>query len=282
MTQGYELGVAQDFAIGVPASSVTLTPSLVEPQAPGTAITWTALASGGQAPYTYRFILWDGAAWSDLRGWDASNAFTWTPTVANPDYKVAVLVRSAWNTGPNEISVTTPFAIRRFATSVTLYKQLAPPQALGTPLDFTASAAGGQAPALRAHGSRAAEFLPIKIDEPHQAEFGRRSTCRQFAREQQVPGLYAQRIDRGEPALAQPMIVARVDQRAPQRGGGRRRDDDFIAELPAISDACDPAFSAGERQLRKTEIRQCGDVGRAQRALDYRRAGRALDGHYGL
>ena len=76
---------------------------LVAPQALGTPVTWTASAAGGQAPYTYRFIVWDGVAWTDARAWGASNVFTWTPPVANPDYKVAVLVRSAWNTGANDM-----------------------------------------------------------------------------------------------------------------------------------------------------------------------------------
>jgi hypothetical protein len=109
-------------------------------------VTWTASAAGGQAPYTYRFIVWDGVAWTDARAWDASNVFTWTPPVANPDYKVAVLVRSVWNTGPNEISISKPFAIRPSVTSVALSSALASPQALGTPVDFIATASGGQAP----------------------------------------------------------------------------------------------------------------------------------------
>jgi len=109
-------------------------------------VTWTASAAGGQAPYTYRFIVWDGVAWTDARAWGASNVFTWTPAVGNPDYKVAVLVRSAWNTGPNEISITKPFAIRPSVTSLTLSSVLASPQAPGTPVDFVAAASGGQGP----------------------------------------------------------------------------------------------------------------------------------------
>lgn len=146
VTQGYDLGVAEPFAIGVPASSVTLTSNLAAPQAVGTPVTWTASASGGQAPYTYRFIVWDGATWTDARAWGPSNVFTWTPAVANPYFKVAVLVRSAWNTGPNEISLTKPFAIQPGVTNMTLSSALASPQSAGTPVDFIASASGGQAP----------------------------------------------------------------------------------------------------------------------------------------
>ena len=146
VTQGYDLGAAEPFPIGVPASSVTLTSNLTAPQGVGTPVTWTASASGGQAPYTYRFIVWDGAVWTDARAWGPSNVFTWTPTVANPNFKVAVLVRSAWNTGPNEISLTKPFAIQPAVTAMTLSPAVASPQATGTPVDFVATASGGQAP----------------------------------------------------------------------------------------------------------------------------------------
>lgn len=80
------------------ASSVTLTANKVAPQAPGTAITWTASAvSGGVTPYQYKFYVWDSAAWIVARGWSTSNTFTWLPYLANPYYKVSVQVRSAGN-----------------------------------------------------------------------------------------------------------------------------------------------------------------------------------------
>jgi subtilisin family serine protease len=141
-----EKGVSQAFAIKTGASSVTLTSDLTAPRAPGTPVTWTASAAGGQAPYSYRFIVWDGAVWSEGRAWGASNVFTWTPGVADPDYKVAVLVRSAWNTGPSEISIAKPFAIRLFATSVTLTSDIPAPQVVGSDPSFMASASGGEAP----------------------------------------------------------------------------------------------------------------------------------------
>ena len=146
VTQGYDIGVAEPFAIGAPASSVTLTSDLASPQGAGTPVTWTASAAGGQAPYTYRFIVWDGAAWTEGRAWGASNVFTWTPAVVNPYFKVAVLVRSAWNTGPNEVSMSKPFPIQPAVTNLALSSALASPQSAGTPVDFTASASGGQAP----------------------------------------------------------------------------------------------------------------------------------------
>jgi len=141
-----EVSVTKPFAIFQRATSVTLTPNLVAPQAPGTSITWTASAAGGLAPYQYRFLVWGGSAWSEARAWDTSNVFTWTPSVASPDYKVAVLVRSAGNTGPNEITTAQPFAIRPFAMNVTLTADLPAPQVTGRGVTFSASASGGEAP----------------------------------------------------------------------------------------------------------------------------------------
>jgi len=144
--QGAEMGTSKAFPIKTPVSSVTLTSNLAAPQVPGTAVTWTASAAGGQAPYQYRFLVWDGVAWGEARAWGTSNVFTWTPGVANPSYQVLVLVRSAWNSGANELSAVKPFVIRSFATSVTLTPDLPSPQVTGRGVTFTASASGGEAP----------------------------------------------------------------------------------------------------------------------------------------
>jgi subtilisin family serine protease len=141
-----EVSVAKPFVIYTRVSSATLTPNLVAPQPPNTAVTWTATATGGLAPYQYRFLVWGGSAWSELRGWGSSNTLTWTPTVASPDYKIAVLVRGAWNTGANEITVAQPFAIRPVATSVNMNVNPSGAQPLGTTVYFNATASGGQAP----------------------------------------------------------------------------------------------------------------------------------------
>jgi subtilisin family serine protease len=143
--QSTEMSVSEAYAIKPAVTSVTLTPNLVAPQVPGTTVTWTASATGGQAPYQYRFLVWGGSAWTEMRPWGASNVFTWTPAVATPEYKVAVLVRSAWNTGAADITLAQPFAIRTFA-SVTLNSNVTGAQALGTTVFFNAVAAGGQAP----------------------------------------------------------------------------------------------------------------------------------------
>ena len=65
------------------------------PQPPGTTITWTATATGGTAPYSYRWWVYDGATWTVVQTWSTSNTCAWTPTVANPNYQVGVWIRSA-------------------------------------------------------------------------------------------------------------------------------------------------------------------------------------------
>ena len=61
-------------------------------------ITFTASASGGTAPYQFKWWLWNGTAWNIVQDWSASATFVWTPTVANSGYQVIAWVRSAGNT----------------------------------------------------------------------------------------------------------------------------------------------------------------------------------------
>jgi subtilisin family serine protease len=145
-TGGAELWASKPYSIQPPVTGATLTPSVAAPRRLGTTVTWTASAAGGQAPYEYRFAIWDGTAWTVTRAWSASNTYAWTPSVANPDYKVLVQVRSAWNTGDSEFSVVRPFAIGGDATGLTLTPSAAAPGAVGRAVTFTAAASGGLAP----------------------------------------------------------------------------------------------------------------------------------------
>ena len=42
-------------------------------------MTWTATATGGTGPYTYKFFVYDGSTWTMGQDWSASNTWTWTP-----------------------------------------------------------------------------------------------------------------------------------------------------------------------------------------------------------
>lgn len=143
-------------------SYLSMTASKASPQRPGTAIVFTAAPIGGVAPHQYQWWLYDGLKWTTVRNWSTSNTYTWTPMIANTNYRVNVHVRSAGKTSEIEeakatmsfsISTTTaastappPTTLNR-ATSVTLTANLAAPQNRGTAITWTASAvSGGVAP----------------------------------------------------------------------------------------------------------------------------------------
>jgi hypothetical protein len=64
-------------------------------------VTFTATASGGTAPYQYKWWVFDGATWILTRNWSASNTYAWTPGEVNANYQVGVWVRSLGNTVDN-------------------------------------------------------------------------------------------------------------------------------------------------------------------------------------
>jgi subtilisin family serine protease len=76
----------------ITTSTLTLqnvTPSVAAPQPAGTTIAFTATATGGIAPYQYKWWLFDGATWSLVRDWSPGNTFQWTPGVPNANSGLA-------------------------------------------------------------------------------------------------------------------------------------------------------------------------------------------------
>ena len=150
-TDSMEANADMPFAITAKASplQVGLSANLAAPQKAGTAITFTAAASGGQGPYQYKWWVYDGATWRVVKNWSAGSTFTWQPTTANAAYRVGVWARSATTTTDSmEANTSLPFAITAKASplQVGLSANLAAPQNVGTAITFTAAASGGQAP----------------------------------------------------------------------------------------------------------------------------------------
>ena len=147
--------------VSAPVSSVAISANKAAPQAPGAAITWNAVATGGTAPLLYKWSVFDGSNWIVVANWSASATYTWTPTAANPGYRVAVWVKGASNPADAlEASTSTAFPIQTAVVapsvptvptaglSVAITADKAAPQRVGAALTFTAVATGGTSPLL--------------------------------------------------------------------------------------------------------------------------------------
>jgi hypothetical protein len=131
----------------------SLTPDGASPQRVGTAVTWTALATGGTPPLAYQFFvrrLEDGGGFQVVQPWGPSAAVTLAPTVAGT-YVVAVWVRSAGGSAPETGGVAAAFAFTAASAPPPLALQSlmpdrASPQLAGTAVTWTALATGGTPP----------------------------------------------------------------------------------------------------------------------------------------
>jgi subtilisin family serine protease len=141
-----EVTVAQPFAIRPFVTALALTSDVAAPQATGATISFTATATGGEAPYQYQYAVWDGVAWTIARAWATSNAFAWTPGTANANYRVVVQARSGWNSGDKEMATVRSFPIQPGVTSVTVTPDKPSPRPVGDPVTFTAVPSGGVGP----------------------------------------------------------------------------------------------------------------------------------------
>ena len=139
-------------AVGTRVSAATVSPNRTAPQAPGAAITWTATASGGTGVLEYKWLVYDGARWAATSTWTTSNSFVWTPTIADPNYRVGVWVRTAGNSvDAEEASASMAFPITALptaarATAVAVSANRTSPQAPGTTITWAATPSGGVAP----------------------------------------------------------------------------------------------------------------------------------------
>jgi glucose/arabinose dehydrogenase len=83
------------------------------PVVAGTAITWTANASGGATPLQYRFWRLDGGSWTLVRDYSTTKTYTWTPGAGEVgQHQVWVWVRNAGSVAAYDAQGgTAPFTI---------------------------------------------------------------------------------------------------------------------------------------------------------------------------
>ena len=117
-----------------------------------TAITWTAVVSGGVAPLQYQFQRYSSATglYTVVQTWGTSNTFAWTPTPAEAGrYFIGVYVRNAGATGSQASRWTSGFDVTGSVPTITSLTtdQTFPFAANGvTPITWTAVVSGGVAP----------------------------------------------------------------------------------------------------------------------------------------
>jgi hypothetical protein len=137
-----------------PATGVAMTANRAAPQAPFTAITWTATPAGGVAPHQYKWRVFDGSTWTVSANWSPTNSFVWTPSTANANYRVEVWLRSAGSSADApEASIASAFPISNELADgavaiVSLSANRPAPQPAGNAITFTATPAAGTGPFL--------------------------------------------------------------------------------------------------------------------------------------
>ena len=136
-------------------AGVTLTTNVAAPQPAASTILWTATPTGGTGTLVYKWFVYDGALWTPIGSWTASNHFSWTPTVANANYRVSAWVKSAANAADEaEAASERPFAITTGSApapvptstrvaGVTLTTNVPAPQRAGSTIAWTATPTGG-------------------------------------------------------------------------------------------------------------------------------------------
>ncbi len=133
-----------------PLTLTSLTADPTSPQPVGMSILFTANATGGTPPYQAKWWLSTngGASYTVVRDWGPDLTFPWTPTQPNPTYRVGVWLKSAGNGADMyEAGGAIPYVIT--GSSLTLISLTATPpspQAVGTPITFTAMGSGGTPP----------------------------------------------------------------------------------------------------------------------------------------
>jgi hypothetical protein len=131
--------IALTSLMAVPASSAPY----------GQEITWTATATGGNAPLSYQFWKYSYVlkAWQMVRDYAVDPTYRWTPSISDVgSYIVHVRARSNSATAYEAYRQTEPFSVTG-STPITISsfaRANSSPALYGTPITWTVVAAGGQ------------------------------------------------------------------------------------------------------------------------------------------
>lgn len=155
-SEAANVAVSYDIASIAEPVALTLVADRASPQPSGTAVVFTAQASGGTGPHEYKWWLFDGSNWTSTGGWSTRNRMNWTAGTKGVPYRISVWARSAGSSvDTNALDRTLSFTVSSVVPSgppsvglqlTSLTTNVAAPQAPGTPITFTATATGGTAP----------------------------------------------------------------------------------------------------------------------------------------
>jgi hypothetical protein len=148
--------------IATRVASLAVAANLPAPQQAGSTIVWTATPTGGTGALVYKWFVYELGLWRPVGSWTASNQFSWTPTKADPAYRVSAWVKHAANAAEEvEASAERPFAITASSAptptppptsarvaSLALTTNVPAPQPAASTIVWTATPTGGSSTLL--------------------------------------------------------------------------------------------------------------------------------------
>jgi hypothetical protein len=113
-TRGYETYKALSYRLSMPASAVTLTPSVASPARVGGTVTFTAAASGGSGQYQYRYYLGvPSGAQTLVRDYSTVATWSWNTAGRAPGtYTVVVHARNVGSTRSYDTFAALNYGVR--------------------------------------------------------------------------------------------------------------------------------------------------------------------------
>jgi hypothetical protein len=126
-----------------PLAVTGLPANVVLPVKEGTAITWTAITSGGSGPLTYQFMRYtEGVGWSVAQPYSSSNTYTWFPSAGT--HAIQVWVRNNGSSAAYDAYLGSgTFVVLSAAPKLmSVALSAATPVPVNTPITFTANATG--------------------------------------------------------------------------------------------------------------------------------------------